>query len=178
MGVYAELLKKLETRCVSPDGHIRAMRKDKKFYMAFEGETYYRYSKYRLCGQLEALCQLMWVRHRKGVLKAASTAFGYEATGRDFPDDPTFKAYYNDRDNIDVIGDGSKSMIVIRNIGWTNWSVHIEDHAPDKLSDNEFIAEFISAADDMLRDYQMKLSDIKDRHFPDVRNRGLALDAT
>lgn len=165
MGQFSDLMGQLEARVFSPDGKISAVYQKRQFYVAFSDDAYHRYESAQLCGQLKAMCQLMWVGIRRGALRAASIAFGYETTGRDFPDDPIYVAYYEERDEISAVGSGPEEVVFVANVGWTDWEVEIEDGALDELSDKEFVAEFVGAVEAMIANYHEKLNEIKRRHF-------------
>ncbi|MGH8792371.1 MAG: hypothetical protein ACRDXX_06980, partial [Stackebrandtia sp.] len=112
-------------------------------------------------GQIAGLGRLLWAGRRRGELRAISDFLGREFTGNEPPSTPERREFVEKRNDLVVAGCSEKEWIMLIQRGWTDWDVKLEPGVLEELSQEEFEAELVSAAGDLMEDYTEQMAKLR-----------------
>ena len=80
-------------------------------------------------------------------------------------DDLRDSNFFSDRSKLEAIGESNDNRIMITAIGMENFSVHIKPGTLREVSEDQFAASASEAATKLIRDFQLKVDDLKKRYY-------------
>lgn len=152
MGKLAEKLDALTITVSSPDSMIRArVKAGRPEAIAFRSGAYDAYQRSNLEHQLARTASLCFVGHQRG------TAQLMDQFGVDWPTDPRKawslgqKTYLTEVSRLTVIGPTENAPVAFAVSGIANWRCRIAEDALETLTEKEFVAATLTAANEQVR---------------------------
>jgi hypothetical protein len=166
VGEVADQLEDLSVTVSSPDGNIEArVTGGQARSLGFREGAYQRYSESELAHQLARTATLLFVGHDRGVQKIMEDAGLHRPRGPAQAIDDAQRRYLAELPNIYATGLGPRELVRFEATGLVQWRCDIAEGAIRYLSEHEFIAEVIGAAQDLLRDHRYETALLRNEHF-------------
>ena len=80
-------------------------------------------------------------------------------------DDMRDSNFFADRAKVEAIGESNDTRIVITAIGMENFSVHIKPGTVREIPEDQFAENAAEAATRLIRDFQVKVDELKKRYY-------------
>lgn len=166
MGEVADQLEDLSVTVSSPDGNIEAqVTGGQARSLRFREGAYQRYTEAELAHQLARTATLLFVGHDRGVQKIVEDAGLHRPRGPEQAIDETHRRYLAELPNIYATGLGPREMVRFEATGLVQWRCDIAQGTIRYLSEPEFIAEVIGAAQALLRDHRYETGLLRNEHY-------------
>ncbi|HEY8471528.1 MAG TPA: hypothetical protein VIL37_02705 [Natronosporangium sp.] len=166
MGEVAERLADLTVTVSSPDGNIEAeVYGGRVRWLEFRPGAYQRYDESELAHQLERLATLAFVNHDRGVQKIMEDVGLHRPRGPAEARDEAHRRYLADLPNIHATGVGPRQLVRFEATGLLNWRCDIVQGTLRQLSEQQFIAEVIDAAQALLQQHRYETGLLRNEIF-------------
>ncbi|HZE40433.1 MAG TPA: hypothetical protein VE172_16650 [Stackebrandtia sp.] len=166
-----EQLDVLRVEVTSPDNQIKAKISGEAddVALAMRPGAYKRYDEATLEHQLSRLCTLGWTGVRRGYFQALATVYsvteGEAEKMEKNPPDVRDRDYNKEISEIVAEGRSKGGVVRGRAKGMAFWKVQIRPGTLEKLDEEEFIAECLSALRDVQLDSKRQEILLKDKYF-------------
>lgn len=166
MGILAERLDSLRIEATSPDGQITStFTPIAEVGISFHGNGYRNYTERGLEHQLSAMADRWWIQYRDARRAAVAEATGQPALEQDRWE-ANARRFHTDREALTGEGMSPRHAVFVTGTGLKRWNVVIRDGALAALDEAEFAAELAVAYSASVRDFQLKLNRLRDKHYP------------
>lgn len=166
MGGLADRLDRMLVRVTSPDRSVTAElhgRTDVR--LTFAPGVYDRSYQQDLEAQLETVAKLLWAARMKAYYAALSEVLELTITGETKPISPRDVDYYAARNELLAEGQSRDGHCHLSVHGMRHWTVRIASGTLDVLSEPEFGQAISEAADQLIRDQQTKIRELKQEFY-------------
>jgi hypothetical protein len=157
----ADRLDNIRVQVRAPGGGIEAELRDRtNISLSFEESVYEFISETALENSLSSIARLLWTGWQRQYRAAIDeTGLNIDA------DDQHDLNFFAERDGIQATGRSSDERVTISAVGMENFSVQIKPGTVREISEDQFTADAMEAATKLIREFQEKVDELKERYF-------------